>query len=172
MSPAADGHDLNPATGPLLSGRAAAAVLASVGIAPAQGRRGMLILRVGRGLDPRASWSPQELLSRSWPIAPLARWELKARSQREPIPCVITAAGFVAAGADIVGAEVDGDGRTVLRTTAPSHWWAALEGRRLPTGPGTSWMWWPRPSADGRIRLERRQSRLRRHRPGAGRMHP
>lgn len=121
----------------------------------------MLVLRAPRGLDPRAGWDPRALLGLGWPIAASARWLVQARCRRAPVPCVVTAGGFVAAGADIVQAGVL-DGRTFLTTTAPGDWWACFADRRFGTGRGTSWTWWPRPATEGRIRLEPRQSRLRR----------
>lgn len=187
----------------LLSGRAAAALLGEVGVAPAQAQvalaaglagrpvsigrmlgyersavealaarralpeaalpepcqRGMLVLRVPRGLDPRADWQPEALLLAGWPLAASARWLLKERCRRAPVPCLVTAGGFVAAGADIVGAGVLG-ARTYLTTVTPGEWWEALADARFATGRGTSWTWWPRPVDAGRARLQRRQSRL------------
>jgi hypothetical protein len=129
--------------------------------APEPCRKGMLVLRIGRGRDPRTPWDPAEMFTRRWPIAASARWTLAWRTRREHVPCLVTAAaGFVAAGADITSAQPLGS-LTCLTTTDPGAWWTELEGRRLPTGPGTSWTWWPPPPDTGRIRLERRQSRLR-----------
>lgn len=128
--------------------------------APEACRLGTLVLRVGRGHDPRTPWEPGEKFSRGWPIAASARWTLHWRTRREHVPCLVTAAGFVAAGADIVGVGVLGS-LTYLTTADPGAWWTEVEGRRLPTGRGTSWTWWPPPPDTDRIKLERRQSRLR-----------
>ncbi|TCJ21984.1 hypothetical protein [Nocardioides jejuensis] len=111
--------------------------------------RSVLVLREHRGVDPRAGWNPDDLAARPLPLGRSALiWIVVRARNGQPTPCLVTVAGFVAGGFDVVGARPEAGG-AVLEMAQAGPWFEALAGRRLP-GPsgGREWSWWPRTTPD------------------------
>jgi len=101
--------------------------------------RGMFVAR--RALDITLSRSEQlDVLRSGWPLSPWTRLLLHTRVADGPMPFVATICGFVALGADITDVTVEPDGATSLGLSAPGSWFGLVVRRRLPTGPGRSWV--------------------------------
>jgi hypothetical protein len=104
---------------------------------------GAFVARAGRrSVDVRQS-NRQRLggFREGWALGPInAAWlAIHVERSARGLPFLITVAGYVAGGADIVGVRA-GPGRTYdLDLVAPGPWYAGATGRRLRTGPGREW---------------------------------
>jgi hypothetical protein len=96
---------------------------------------GLFVAR--REVDPGVPHDQQRAaLSDGWGYSPWTALWVNVRIERHgPYPLLATTAGYVVAGADIEKAYLGGR----LGLTAPGPWFAALAGRRVPTGPGRTW---------------------------------
>lgn len=65
-------------------------------------------------------------------------------AERGSLPMVVSVAGFVVTGADVVGVGTDDaqPPRTTLVTQPAAEWFDAFEGHRLMSGAGDPWLFW------------------------------
>jgi hypothetical protein len=95
-----------------------------------------------RAVDVRAPRERQvEELARGWRMSPAnAIWISVHLDHEGPLPFVATTCGFVAFGADIMDVHLPAPQAADLQLQDPGEWYASLEGRRLPIGPGAEWV--------------------------------
>ena len=124
---------------------------------------GTLVVRLGAasGLDLLAGVEDGEeeeeqraSVSGPWGLSPWLRARIGLAlsgaqfSEPRPVPFVATVGGFVALGADIVGAAPE-DSRpragVLLDLAPPSDWYDGFGRRRLPTGRGGPWRFYSSP---------------------------
>ena len=107
---------------------------------------GLLIGR--RSVDVRLDRQDQlDSVRDDWSLGWLLTSQLRIRiRQHGHQPLVVTVAGHVALGADIVGIGErlgeSGEHVAVMDLRDPGSWFEAFRDRRLPTGPGRPWVHW------------------------------
>jgi hypothetical protein len=119
-------------------------------------RRGIFAARVGPRREegsPHRAWKGADMTAPSseqldgirmwWQMSPFTRVLLKLRVERDGyFPFLATVAGFVVAGADIVGLEPWRPEGTAFCLREPSPWFEAFRHRRLPVTKGGPWQFW------------------------------
>lgn len=86
------------------------------------------------------------VLAPRWRLGMVHPVMIRTRAQDHgAVPMLATVAGFVVAGADIIGAAATSDGTTTLRLQPPGPWFADARETRIPAGAGRPYVirGWP-----------------------------
>lgn len=105
---------------------------------------GVLVVRLGRGLEPAASasWAERASAVRRQPYLGFAAWaQVRATlALSGRLGCVVTVCGYPVLLADLVAFGSRDGAEVTLDLEPPGDWAALLHERRLVTSPGPAWL--------------------------------
>lgn len=111
---------------------------------------GMFVGRIARGRPVNVNTDRSVLadsVKSGWKVPLLSRILIVSRVERfGPMPFVATVCGYVGFGADLLGLQVDGQGKTTFVLGDPGPWFEGFDQYRLVAGAGRScfiWGWPP-----------------------------